>query len=315
MRRLAMLDAGLGERKSHGAAEHSVSGPHGVAQPAEGGTLYVVATPVGNLRDITLRALDVLGSADVVAAEDTRTTRGLLEHYGLRTELVSIHEHNERRGAERIVTALAAGRSVAYVTDAGTPGISDPGAELVAAVRAAGLPVVPVPGPSALTAALSVAGPGTEPFLFVGFLPPKPGERRRALERLAAGAHAVVVYESPHRIEACAADLAAALGASRTVVIARELTKRFETVHATTLGDLPDWLASDPDQRRGEFVLVIGAPPAVAAAVDMAEAARVLAILGAELPPSRAARATAAITGASREALYAMALAGRDDAP
>jgi 16S rRNA (cytidine1402-2'-O)-methyltransferase len=274
------------------------------------GKLYVVATPIGNLGDITLRALDTLRRADTVFAEDTRHTQRLLAHHGIAAKLAALHEHNERDAARALLRLLAAGRDVALVTDAGTPGISDPGALAVAAARAAGFTVAPVPGPSAGVAALSVAGlPG--PFALVGFLPSKPAARRRALAGWRDFPHTLVFYEAPHRVLESVADLAAVLGGERTVVLARELTKAFESVHACPLADARAWLAADPNRVRGEFVvLVSGAPPA---RDDRArEGQRVLGRLLEELPVKTAVRLAAEITGAPRNALYDAALALRD---
>ena len=272
-------------------------------------TLYAVATPIGNLRDITLRALDVLRGVDRIAAEDTRVSSGLLRHYGIATRLIALHEHNERAQAARIVALLQEGLSVALISDAGTPGISDPGAELVGIVRAAGFAVLPIPGPSALTAALSVTGWPALPFTFIGFLPPKAAARRAALDALADARSALVFYEAPHRIVATLEDFAACLGGARRITIGRELTKRFETVHETTLAGAALWVAEDPDRQRGEFVLVVeGAPAAAADAPDAADQ-RVLNLLLEELPASRAAKLAAEITGKPRRAFYALALA------
>ena len=277
-----------------------------IPQPARPGTLYVVATPIGNLRDLSPHALDVLKSADWVAAEDTRTSQGLLAAHGIQSRMVALHEHNEAAGAARLVAELQAGRSVAYVSDAGTPGISDPGAKLVAAARAAGLPVSPVPGPSAVAAALSVAGLEGA-WLFAGFLPAKPAARRKALESLADLPYALVFYEAPHRIEACVADLAEVLGGERRVLFARELTKRFEQLHQCSLAEAGAWLAADENHRRGEFVLVLDPPPP-APADDNPEARRVLEILLEELPVKQAAHLAARLTGARKNALYDLAL-------
>ncbi|MCW5620841.1 MAG: 16S rRNA (cytidine(1402)-2'-O)-methyltransferase [Burkholderiales bacterium] len=290
---------------------------HSKTSAAKEAALYVVATPVGNLQDITLRALDVLKSVQLIAAEDTRTSRHLLEHYGIPTPLTSLHEHNEAGAAQRIVEALGRGQAVALISDAGTPAISDPGAMLVRRVRAAGFPVVPVPGPSALAAAVSVAGlePGT--FLFLGFLPAQPAARRRRLEQVRALPFAVVLYEAPHRLRECIDDLAELLGGERELVIARELTKLFESVHVCMLGEAGDWIDADPNRRRGEFVLVIGPPPPCAdPALD--EAQRVLTLLLAEVPLKQAVRLCADITGVKRNLLYRQALAlksAQDDAP
>lgn len=282
---------------------------------AEAGTLYVVATPLGNLRDVTLRALDILGSADVVAAEDTRMTARLLGHYGLATRTLSLHAHNEaQRGAE-VVAMLAAGRSVALVSDAGTPAISDPGSRLVRAVRDAGHPVVPIPGPSAVAAAFSAAGLAAGAFVFAGFLPQQAKARREWVATLAPLRAALVFYEAPHRVRATVDDLATQLGGARTLVIARELTKTFETIAAMPLADAPAWLAADPNRERGEFVLVVDEAPASEAEAQLSpEHERWLSALLGELPPARAARLVAGVTGVPRDAVYARALALKPDA-
>lgn len=268
--------------------------------------LYVVATPLGNLGDITVRALEVLKRVDVIAAEDTRHSQRLLDACGVRTRLIALHEHNEQAAAGEVIRRLGGGQSVALITDAGTPAISDPGARAVARVRGAGFRVVPVPGPSAATAALSVAGFDQGGFLFVGFLPAKPGARRAAIEAVRAQTATLVMYESPHRIGESLADLAAVLEPARAIVIARELTKLHEQVVRLPLGEAVTWLASDPNHARGEFVLLIeGAPPREG--LDP-EAERVLDLLLAELPLKTAARLAAEITGQARNALYARAL-------
>ena len=270
--------------------------------------LYVVATPIGNLGDITLRALDILRSADRVAAEDTRVSGQLLAHFNISTPMVSIREHNEREAANKVIAWIVAGEAVAYVSDAGTPAVSDPGARLVTAVRAAGLVVVPIPGASAVTTALSAAGVESGTWLFHGFLPPKAGARRAQLQTLAALPSALVFYEAPHRIEETLTDMATVLDGARAVTLARELTKRFETIVTLPLRDAPAWLAADPNNVRGEFVVIVH-PPAAAAAVVDAEAMRVLDVLLAELPPTLAAKLTSKITGRSKADLYKMTLA------
>ncbi|OGA37351.1 MAG: 16S rRNA (cytidine(1402)-2'-O)-methyltransferase [Betaproteobacteria bacterium RIFCSPLOWO2_12_FULL_62_13] len=270
------------------------------------GTLYVVATPIGNLRDISPRALDVLKSVAVIAAEDTRVTSKLLGHYGITAKLTALHEHNEKRATQRLVALLAEGRSVALVSDAGTPAISDPGAHLVGAARAAGCIVTPVPGANAAVAALSAAGLATPHFLFYGFLPQRAAERRRELARLAVHRFAMVFYEAPHRVADCIADMSAAFGAIRRIVIARELTKLFETIHVCALGEALDWIESDDNRRKGEFVLIVeGAAQRVE---DASAAQRVLEILLAELPLKQAVALVTRITGAKRNELYALAL-------
>lgn len=279
---------------------------HDAPQPSPPGALAIVATPIGNLRDITLRALDVLRAADVIAAEDTRNSQHLLSAYGIQAKLVAVHEHNEAAAAGRIVEDLQAGRRVAYISDAGTPGLSDPGARLVRAVREAGLPVLPVPGASALAAALSVSGLEGG-FLFQGFLPPKATSRRKALEGLRDLPVALVFYEAPHRIEETVADLTQVLGGERTLLFAREITKRFEQLHACPLAEAAAWLAADDNHRRGEFVLVVW-PPAERAKEAEGEGRRVLEILLAELPLKQATQLTVKLTGGRKNELYDLAL-------
>jgi len=280
------------------------------------GTLYVVATPLGNLRDVTLRALDILGSVDTIAAEDTRVTRTLLAHYGIRARTLSLNEHNEAARAAHVVSTLGEGRSVAIVTDAGTPAVSDPGARVVRVVRDAGLPVVPIPGPSAAIAAISAAGLGAERFLFLGFLPSTPKARRALLASLARLPFALVVYEAPHRVRKTVVDLLETLGGERNVVIARELTKKFETISRVTLDALPAWLDADPNRERGELVLLVDAPAAGAPAErgPSIDADALLVALVGELPPARAARIAAACTGLPREVLYARVVALKNGA-
>jgi len=270
----------------------------------------VVATPIGNLGDITARALDTLRRADVVAAEDTRHTRALLGHFGIGAKLVSLHEHNERRAGEQVVAWIAEGKSVALVSDAGTPAVSDPGAGVVDAVRASGARVVPVPGASALTAAVSASGLSFEGIVFAGFLPAKGAERRSRLAALAAGPWAIALFEAPHRVKATLADLHRALG-ERDVVIARELTKRFESLARLPLAAAGAWIEADADRGRGEFVLLVeGRDPGPRAGAAHPRA--VLSALLAELPVKQAVALAAKITGARRNELYAMALEMKD---
>lgn len=279
---------------------------HGAAAADSDPALYVVATPIGNLGDVTLRALAILKGVALVAAEDTRVAAKLLGHYGIATPLIALYAHNERSASQRVLRALAAGKSVALVSDAGTPAVSDPGAHVVAAARAAGHRVVPVPGASALTAALSAAGLPDSRFLFHGFLPQRAAERRRTLEALCAVPCALVFYEAPHRIRAALADLAGTLGRDRRVVIARELTKLYETIHSCTLAEAVEWIAADEHRVRGEFVLVVeGAGEKEG---DSNDAHRVLEALLAELPLKQAVALAVRITGAHRNELYAMAL-------
>jgi len=279
--------------------------------------LYVVATPIGNLGDITLRALETLKKVDRVAAEDTRVSGQLLAHFNLSKPLVSIREHNERAAADRVIAWIAAGEAVAYVSDAGTPAVSDPGARLVAAVREAGMAVVPIPGVSAVTTALSAAGVESGSWLFHGFLPPKTGARKAQLQTLAALPVALVFYEAPHRIEETLADMATALDGARLVTLARELTKKFESIVTLPLRDAAAWLAADPNHVRGEFVVIVHPPVASEVVVDT-EAMRVLAVLQGALPPTLAAKLASQITGRSKAELYKMSLAlkpqNQDDA-
>jgi 16S rRNA (cytidine1402-2'-O)-methyltransferase len=271
--------------------------------------LYVVATPIGNLADISLRALHLLQLADAVACEDSRHTQALLRAYGIDkapAQLLAVHQHNEAQAAQAVIERLARGERVAYASDAGTPGISDPGARLVAAVREAGLAVVPLPGPSSVTTALSVAGAMGDDgaFVFAGFLPAKTGERDAAVARLAQEARTVVLLEAPHRIELLAHSLA--LLAQRPVTVARELTKQFEEVATLPCAQLPAWLAADAQRTRGEFALVLHAAPEAPQADD---GLRVLKLLLQELPVKSAVKLAAEITGGSRNELYQAALA------
>lgn len=267
----------------------------------------MVATPIGNLDDISSRALDSLSRADVIAAEDTRVTARLLAHHRVRGKLVAVHEHNERRSADWIVEQLAHGRNVALVADAGTPAVSDPGATVVARARAAGFKVVPIPGPNAAVTALSAAGIADAPFLFAGFLPAKPGARRKALEVLSALPYSLVLYEAPHRIVECVEDMNAVLGPERMLVIARELTKLFEQIHRCRLGEAAPWLRADTDRQRGEFVL-IAEGSAVLKEGAKADWERVLTTLLAELPLAQAVKLACKATGAKKNAVYARAL-------
>ena len=274
-----------------------------MSRPSPAGTLHVVATPIGNLNDLSPRALETLRGVAAICAEDTRHTRQLLSHFGIEQSLVALHEHNEAGIAERIVARLLAGESLALVSDAGTPLVSDPGFRLVAAARAAGIRVSPVPGPCALVAALSAAGLPSDRFAFEGFLPAKAGARRDRLSQLAGETRTLIFYESSHRIEETLADAAVAFGADRPAAVARELTKLFETVLSDGLGALHARVAADPDQRKGEFVLLVQGV-ADDTEAKTAEGRRVYALLNAHLPPSTAAKLAAEITGAPRKALY-----------
>jgi len=277
------------------------------------GTLYVVATPIGNLQDITLRALDVLKAVDVIAAEDTRHTSGLLSHYAIRKKLVAVHEHNEHQSAEQLLARLRAGESVALVTDAGTPGISDPGAVVVDIVRQAGFVVVPVPGASAVIAALSASGIRQNGFSFIGFLPASGSQRRKMLESLKAQKTTLVFYEAPHRVVESVGDMAAVLGGERKLTIARELTKTFETFHSCRLDEAVAWLQADPNQQRGEFVLLVESLPETESAEIAPEVDRMLRLLMAELPLKQAVKLAAEISGEKKNALYEYGLKIKDN--
>ena len=271
------------------------------------GVLYLVATPIGNLDDLSLRAKTVLESVDRIAVEDTRHSRPLLQRYGVRTPLVPLHEHNERQVLEELVGRLSAGEAVALISDAGTPLISDPGFPLVRRCREVGIPVSPVPGPCAAIAALSAGGLPTDRFVFEGF-PARTGEaRRKQFEGLRDVPSTLVFYEASHRVAASLADMAAVFGAGRDAVVARELTKLHETILSGTLGELVATLEADPDQRRGEFVVIVAGAPAGRTAIDP-EAERVLRLLVEELPLKQAAALAARITGEKKNQLYALAL-------
>jgi 16S rRNA (cytidine1402-2'-O)-methyltransferase len=315
----------------------SQDAPDGAPDRAPGiARLYVVATPIGNLSDIGRRAIATLASVAWVAVEDSRVSRVLLERLGIHARTIAAHEHNERGAADRIVGLLRGGEPVALITDAGTPAISDPGGLVVATVRAAGFEVVPIPGPSAPVALLSVAGFTPAPFLFEGFLPPRSKARDDRLALLARetdalGAH-LVLFEAPHRIERTLAALAASFGPHRELAIGRELTKKFEQVHRCRTGEASAWLAERPEHLRGEFVLAVAAPGRATGDVDMTRAAggetgatlrppiralpdpgSLLALLLDELPTSRAVKLARELTGLGHRELYALALKIRGD--
>ena len=271
-------------------------------------TLYIVATPIGNVTDISLRALHVLGMVDAVACEDTRNTGNLLTRFGLHRPMLAAHQHNEREVADKIVQRLLAGERIALVSDAGTPGVSDPGARIVDAVRAAGLRVVPVPGASAAVTALSASGLLNDQFYFVGFLPAKTKQRETALLALHSVSATMVFYEAPHRIVECIEALTGVFQPERQVVFARELTKLFEEIHRCPLADALAWVKADPHREKGEYVVLLeGAVSAGDAAETDAE--RILNILLAECSVKQAANLTAQITGRKKNALYERALA------
>lgn len=272
------------------------------------GTLYVVATPIGNLQDITLRALEILKSVDAIAAEDTRHTAGLLAHFAIQKKLIAVHDHNERKAVGQLLKRLQAGENIALVTDAGTPCISDPGAIVVDMVTDAGIKVVPIPGASAVIAAFSAAGIKAPGFTFVGFLPASGSQRRKALEALKAQTTTLVFYEAPHRVIECVVDMAAILGAERRVTITRELTKTFETIHRCLLGEAVTFLQGDPNQQRGEFVILVEAASVKEAGPISEESMRILKLLLSEIPLKQAVKLATEITGAKKNALYEFAL-------
>ena len=276
-----------------------------------------MATPIGNLADLTLRAIHVLAVVDAVACEDTRVSAGLLRHLGLDKPLIALHQHNEAQAAALVLQRLRQGQRVAYVSDAGTPAVSDPGAVLVAQVAACGHRVLPIPGASSALAALSVAGDArSNGFEFIGFLPARGTERATALRRLGQGTTAQVLFEAPHRIDALARELAA-LAPQRTLTLCRELTKQFETVATMAAAQWPAWLAADANRQRGEFVLVLHAPEPVESVDDdlPAAAQHMLAVLLRDLPLKQAVGLAAELSGAPRNALYQAALQRKADAP
>ncbi len=275
------------------------------------GSLYVVATPIGNLGDITQRALDVLGSADLVAAEDTRHSGQLLARLGISAKFVALHEHNEQHAAQGLIALLQTGKNIALISDAGTPAISDPGTWLVAAAHDAGIRVVPVPGPSAVICALSAAGVTAPNWLFYGFLPAKPSHRRQALQTLAALPYTLIFYEAPHRIVECVEDLAGVLGGERTITFARELTKLFESIHSLALADAGAWLAAEPNRQKGEFVLLVSGAIHSNETDDQRKLRDTLTILMDDLPLKQATHIAAKLTGIKKNTCYKLALSLR----
>lgn len=264
----------------------------------------MVATPIGNLGDLSPRAVEVLHQVDRIAAEDTRHSAGLMRHFSIATPMLSLHEHNERQKTQLLLQRLQGGESIALISDAGTPLISDPGYVLVREAHQAGLRVVPIPGPSALVAALSASGLPTDRFCFEGFLAAKGGPRRKHLASLREESRTLAFYESPHRIEESLADMVEAFGAAREAVLARELTKTFETIRHAPLGELLAWVRGDSDQRRGEFVLLVhGAPGRETGQLD-AESCRIARLLADELPLKQAASLAARITGEKKNTVY-----------
>ena len=284
-----------------------------MAETMKPGTLYVVATPIGNLGDMSVRGGELLRDVDRILAEDTRHTARLLDHLGIRTPLTSLHEHNEQKQVARVLEWLSQGQTLALVSDAGTPLISDPGFELIRAARESGVAVTTAPGACAVTAALSISGLPTDRFVFEGFLPPKKGVRQRELERLRHEERTLVFYESPRRIVSALGDMASAFGEARSAVVVRELTKTYETVYAATLGELAEQAEAGGITEKGEFVVLVGgADRAAAVEAAMVDADRLLARLLESLPAKEAVRITAEMTGAARNALYERALALKD---
>ena len=270
--------------------------------------LYVVATPIGNLRDISLRAMDVLASADMVAAEHANITRHLLTSHSIAAKIIALHQHNEVAVSDKIIALLADKKTVALVTDAGTPGISDPGAILVNQVRRHGYQVIPIPGANAAICALSAAGITNPHFLFYGFLPSKPAGRKRALDALKSLPCTLIFYEAPHRILECVSDLAEVFGTQREITFARELTKVFETFHVCKLEDALNWLQTDSNQQKGEFVLLLSGAAAVSKSEISHESQRTLRLLLGEFPLKQAVKLASEITGENRNKLYKLAL-------
>jgi len=274
---------------------------------SQAGQLFIVATPIGNLSDFSSRAIDTLQAVDVVAAEDTRHSKPLLQHFGIQTPLLSLHEHNEQQRSELLLQRLQAGESVALISDAGTPLISDPGYRLVSLVKNHDIRVVPIPGSCALIAALSASGIASDKFSFEGFLSPKQVARRGQLEKLKNSDHSLIFYESPRRLLGTLADCVDIFGPERRACLARELTKLHEIIETRPLAELRNWVAEDANQQRGECVLLIeGAPTAVSA--DDQEMSRVLGLLLDDLPVKKAAAITAAITGGKKNEAYQLAL-------
>ncbi|MFO7992656.1 MAG: 16S rRNA (cytidine(1402)-2'-O)-methyltransferase [Marinobacter sp.] len=278
-------------------------------RPDNSGTLYIVATPIGNLDDMSPRAAAILSRVAVIAAEDTRHSGRLLQHLGIRKQMMALHDHNERDKAGQILEKLAASQDVALISDAGTPLISDPGYVLVREARARGFRVTPVPGACALVTALSAAGLPTDRFLFEGFLPARQGARTTALERLARESATLVFYESPHRIVDTVRDIERVMGSDRELVLARELTKTFETFYAGAAKSVADILEADPHGSRGEFVVMVHGASDAEVAVGSVEVDRVLGLLLQELPVKKAAKLAAELTGRPKNELYQRALA------
>jgi len=275
------------------------------------GILYIVATPLGNLQDISARAVETLKAVNVIAAEDTRHSRKLLQHFGINTAMLALHEHNEEQQCAKLIKRLLNGEAIALISDAGTPLVSDPGYHLVRAAHDNGVLVVPIPGPCALITALSAAGLPSDRFVFEGFLPVKQGKRQTALHVVAEEARTIIYYEAPHRIVATITDIVEVLGPDRHIVIARELTKIHETIYGANASALLDWLLADENRQRGEFVILIAGATKKNDLQDLQDAERILKILLDELPAKQAVSLAAKITGQRKNLLYDMSLRGR----
>jgi len=275
--------------------------------------LYVVATPIGNLGDMVPRAVEVLQKVDVIAAEDTRHSARLMSHFSIDTPLVAYHDHTDERQVSQLLERLDSGQSIALISDAGTPLVSDPGYRLVRAARDAGIRVVPVPGACAMVAALSASGLPSDRFSFEGFLPAKSGQRMNRLQLLVTDERTLIFYEAPHRIEACLRDMTEVFGADREAVMAREITKTFETIKGGSLAVLSDFVSSDPNQRKGEIVLMVRGKPRLSEQSMDAEAQRVMSILLKDLSVKQASQLGSEITGLKKKALYQWALEQKDE--
>jgi len=282
---------------------------HTALEPA----LYVVATPIGNMQDISLRALDVLRRVGLVAAEDTRHSAHLLAHHGISNKLMAVHEHNEQQSAQLILQKIQQGIAVALISDAGTPAISDPGAVVVDVLLKHAVRVIPVPGASAVTAAMSATGMPNHGYLFHGFLPASASQRKATLQALAEQAYTVVYYEAPHRILACIKDMREVLGEQRQIAVARELTKQFETIYRGSLAEVFAWMQADENQQRGEFVLLLAPKQTSNADADLKQAQHVLSILLAELPLKQAVKLATEITAMKKNQIYELALKMKQD--
>lgn len=267
------------------------------------GVLYVVATPIGNMQDLTLRAQDILTHVDLIAAEDTRHSRYLLNHFSINTPLMALHEHNEQQASQKLLAQLQQGKNIALISDAGTPLISDPGSELTRILHAEKIKIVPIPGASAVISALSVAGFPADQFIFAGFIPPKENARRQFLENFLAETRTTVFYEAPHRILSCITAMQQVFGEEREITLVKELTKLFETVYRASLPDVIKWLEEEPVRQKGEFVIVLSGAAPQECSID-AETQRILNLARQQLPLKKAAKLVSEITGISKNQLY-----------